>query len=71
MGIASDQDNLLCLSLFCFYPLNGNGAERLSAFETNALGSWRDQPAKRTHPLRSKFLAPRLKDHQQLSKEFP
>src|SRR5690348_17657560 len=52
-SMASDQINLPCLSLFCFYPLKGHSAERLTAFQANSLGSWRDQPAERAHPLRS------------------
>ena len=52
---------LLCLSLLCFFPLEGNDGERLPALQANPLGARRNQPAKRTHPLGANFLGSRSK----------
>jgi hypothetical protein len=43
--------NLPWLCLFYFFCLKRNGAERLPTLETDSLGAWGNQPAKRTHPL--------------------
>jgi hypothetical protein len=54
--------NLLDSFLVCRLPLNLNGMQRFSAFQTRVVSARRDQSAKRTHSLEPDFPGLRSED---------